>query len=145
MNQQYNELLFIADRALGRTLVEICDRTGLPLNVLEEMEGRCGPDIERAREALPDKVLAYVFEDLKRRISLLDRCIEDITERAERLVFHPAHAERAYSSIAQLMNTRSKMILDTTSLLLNREKKPLHRDTKVRVSSLTAGVSDGIL
>ena len=128
MNNQYNDLLFIADRALGRTFVEIRERTGLPLNVLEEMEGRYGPDIERARTALLDKILAYVFEDLKRQIALLDRCIENITERSERLVFHPAHAERAYSSIAQLTNTRSKMIRDVTSLLLSHEKKPLQQD-----------------
>ena len=118
---------FIAQRASGLTLDEIRAQTGVSLHDLSEWDHRFRPEVERVKESLLDKIAAYLFEDLKNQLAISDRLIAKLESDLKGAVIHPTHAERGWSALVQVMNSRERIVERTFKLLLEYEdrKRPL--------------------
>lgn len=137
---------FVLYRAQGLTLDEIGAKTGLQRPILEAWEHQYRPDIERVKDSVLDKVAAFIFEDLLKQIALHDALIATITEQSAKLIFHPAHAEKAYESIARITTVRAKMITDVIAFLSDYSKKrDGHEETAKRDSPQTNGRKRAVL
>jgi hypothetical protein len=131
---------FILHRAQGLTLVEISSRTGLSVQILRAWDEQYRPDVERVKDSVLDKVASFIFEDLMKQIALHDALIATITEQSAKLIFHPAHAEKAYESIARITTVRAKMITDVIAFLSDYSKK---RDTREDTSKSDSPQTNG--
>jgi len=108
---------FILYRAQGLTLNEIGAKTGLQRPLLEAWDDQYRAEVERVKDSVLEKVAAFIFEDLKKQLALHDALISSIEEKTSGLMFHPAHAEKAYSSISSLLSSRTKVMNDTLAFL----------------------------
>jgi hypothetical protein len=137
---------FVLYRAQGLTLDEIGAKTGLQRPILEAWEHQYRPDVERVKDSVLDKVAAFIFEDLKKQITLHDSLIASVTKQASTIIFHPAHAERAYASLTQLMTVRAKMLHEAITFLSNYDKRrSAHEETSKSDSPQTNGRKRDVL
>jgi len=133
---------FILLRAQGHPLEAIEAKTGLQMPLLADWDNKYEPDVKLVRDSVLEKMASFIFEDFKKQISLLDVCICHIEETARNLVFNPLHAERAYTAIAKLMDSRAKVISEVTDLILEHEKRTSHMDDLTKNAQTNTGAGD---